>query len=139
VSLQIDVRIAALKKFILAEILLLISVIMLFKFLDSQVAGTIAGMGFLILGLLILYFTTRLATPWNSLLRWAALLYLFGSVLPILTGRLMNWGTEFRDILIFGISGPQFHRISEILYLLLIGATVFELLKLKRAARSATR
>jgi hypothetical protein len=139
VSQRTDGAASALKKFALIEIALLISVIFLFQILPSHYAGVVAGLGFLTLGLALLRFTFKGPKPWRSTLTYAVLLYLVCSVLPILIGRLLNWGTEFKDVEILGLSGPKFHRISEILYLALIFSTVFELLKIKRAGRSTAR
>jgi len=108
------------------EILIVILVIFIFSQLDHQIAGLIAGFLFGLLGLIIGFQLLR-ARSLRSFTFWWLFVYMFYSVIPMILKRLGAWGTEFSDITIWGMAGPEFHKVSERIYLVLIFSTIFDL------------
>jgi hypothetical protein len=132
VLLRLKGRAQGLVFFILIEIILIGIVSLLFRFFSPPVAGLIAGAGFLLLGISLIVFVSRGQRPLAQASFWASSLYLAVAVIPILMARLLNWGIEFKDITIFGLQGPEFHRLSGSLYVGLLAATVVDWLRALR-------
>ncbi len=117
------------------EIALIGIVIFLFMNLDKQIAGLVAGFLFGMLGLCIGFVLLRHRTI-KSFTFWWLFVYLFYSVIPMIFNRLTSWGVEFSQTKIWGMEGPEFHKVSEQIYMVLLLATaldlVFELWKCRK-------
>ena len=113
--------------FLLLEILTVPTVIFIFKFVSPRnVAALLAGSVFVTLGAYIL----KISWPYRkSIILYAIGLHLFGFALPMLLMRLINWSSDFEKIKIFGLAGPQFHRVSEIFFTVLIFCTLIDLVR----------
>lgn len=109
------------------ELATIVLVVTLFMNLDSQIAGLIAGMLFGVLGLFIGFQLFRTRTL-RSFTFWWLFVYLFYSVFPMMLNRIQTWGTSFSEITIWGMAGPEFHKVSERIYLVLIFATLLDIL-----------
>jgi len=96
---------------------------------ERRWAGVIAGAGFVLVSAAIA------GVAWRGLLGrerrvdpavgLGALGVLFGISLPMLGQRLLNWNEGFTELRIWGLEGPQFHRLATWGYLgwmLLVGA-----------------
>lgn len=113
----------------LAQAAVIGAVVVAFKVFEPRPAGLVASVMFLTLGLVTLVKLPAPRVRFGTF--WATLLYLFGSVFPILITRLMFWELEFRDVTIFGIPGPKYHGISGTIYLAMMAATFIDLLRLR--------
>lgn len=118
-------------KVLAIQILTVPLVIFIFKFSPSrQVGGLVAGTVFILGAAFMIFLLNRQRSLAMS--RW--LLGLFGMhlflvAIPMVFVRLTNWDTEFEALKIWGLDGPQFHKLSERLYLVLILSTVFAIAK----------
>lgn len=82
---------------------------------EKQVAGIIAGIGFIFIPVVFLFSEMRQAK--KNIIHLSTLgLFLIASALPIFFLRVLNWGVEFKDLSLLGISAEQLHRSSNILY-----------------------
>ncbi|MFN7727840.1 MAG: hypothetical protein ACK5P7_01655 [Bdellovibrio sp.] len=102
------------------ELVVVVAVIMIFKVIeDRALAGTIAGMTFLISTALVL------VLEWIHVKRltWTiagGAIFMALSVLPILIIRSATWGTPFDQAEFLGIRGAWLHKISNYVFLLFL-------------------
>ncbi len=96
---------------------------------DRLVAGMIAGAIFVALGIFIVMIGVQSKAFRKTATFWAGCLHLFGSALPLLITRLINFSKGFEDIVVLGLPGPVFHKVSTFIFLILILATSFDLIK----------
>lgn len=83
---------------------------------DKQVAGVVAGSGFIILPCALIF--SELKSRQRHVLNIiGASVFLMFSALPIFLLRITNWGIEFKSLTLLGISADGLHRISNVLYL----------------------
>lgn len=108
------------------EIATVILVIFLFQTLDRQIAGLVGGLLFGLLGLFIGFRLLSLRTL-RSFTFWWLFVYLFYSVIPMMLNRLQAWNSSFEEVQVWGMNGPEFHKVSEKIYLVLILATLLDL------------
>ena len=91
-------------------------------------AGALAGASFLSVGAWIVISGVR--TP--ALRRTASFalgaIHLFAVAIPMVAVRFLNPHEAFSDLKIWGLSGPDFHRLSTSVYFVLLAATVFDLI-----------
>ncbi len=121
--------------FLIVELATIGIVIFLFMNLDKQIAGLVAGFLFGLLGLFIGFVLLSNRTL-KSFTFWWLFVYLFYSVIPMVFNRLNSWGADFSEVKIWGMDGPEFHKVSERIYLVLLICTtvdlIFEWLKSRR-------
>lgn len=88
----------------------------LFTFMqEKQVAGIIAGSGFILLPTLFIY--SEMKNTKKSIFHLLTLsLFVLASAFPIFFLRVLNWGVDFKELSLLGISSEQLHRTSNILY-----------------------
>ena len=111
-----------------AELGSVVGVTLLFRLVEPKVVAALwAGALFVALGATIVLIGTRSREFRRTWTFRAGVLHLFATAIPLFITRLFTYGTEFRAVTIFGISGPVFHRLSEGVYLLLIAGTGFDL------------
>ena len=116
--------------FFVLEILSVVFALYLFRTMsDPRVAGVVAGAGFFTAGIVIVIWTWRWVEKWTLPTFWLAHIHIWLVTLPIILVRLANWEESFPELQFFGFSGTTFHRISEILFTLLIVATVIDWLR----------
>ena len=117
-----------------ALVVWIIAVILIFKFVaDRQVAGLIAGIGFLILPSLFL--AAEMAGAKSKLHIATIVIFLAGSALPIFLMRILNWGAEFSALDFFGLSAEFLHRTSNFLYLAMLGSAIYNWRRSKLAEK----
>jgi hypothetical protein len=111
---------------LLIELALIGIVIFLFMNLDKQIAGLVAGFLFGLLGLFI-GFVLLTSRTIKSFTFWWLFVYLFYSVIPMIFNRLNSWGADFSEVKIWGMEGPEFHKVSERIYMVLLLCTAIDL------------
>ena len=115
---------------LVVEFLVAASAPIIFKSIESRlIAGMVAGGVFVAIGVFIVMIGVQ-----NRLFRrtptfWAACLHLFGSALPLLITRAINFSRGFDDVLVLGLPGPVFHQLSTGIFLVLMVATAFDLIR----------
>ena len=108
-----------------------------FKFIEpKKVAAVIAAITFVLAGFLILRITRKWSEAYASFVYWAVHIHVFIFSIPMLVGRIVFWEKDFEDIKFLIFTGPEFHKLSEKSYALLILCTLIDILihsvKLKR-------
>ncbi|MCB0385228.1 MAG: hypothetical protein KDD43_07530 [Bdellovibrionales bacterium] len=116
--------------FFVLEIFSTALAVLLFKTLeDPRWAGVFAGIGFFVTGLVIVFVSWKWTEKWTLPTFWLAHIHVWVITIPIFLIRIANWETPFNDLVIFGLGGALFHRLSEIIYGLLILATIADWLR----------
>lgn len=110
---------------------------LMFKLIaDRQIAGLMAGVGFLAVGLYAIFRTLR----WENKLRHPTFhmvrLHTWLFTLPILLVRIQYWGHDFSQLHFLGIPGPDMHKYSEKVYLVMMAATLFDWWRIRHQIRS---
>lgn len=108
----------------------------LFTLIDEkQVAGLFAGLGFIFLpGAFFVGECKSTSSP--IVHRISLLCFLLFSALPIFFLRVLNWGTPFAELTLFGMSGPELHRQSNILYVIMLLTAAYAWWKCKQASNA---
>jgi hypothetical protein len=118
---------------LMAEILVIFIVTALFKFIgDKTLAALAASVVFISLGV----FANVLALRWPRFLLsatfWLVQVHLFFSSIPLLVTRWIHLEEGFDQLTIFGIPGPQFHKVATMIYAALIVATTIDIIRVRR-------
>jgi hypothetical protein len=112
-----------------------------FKIFESRVvAGAVAGSYFVASGLYMVRRVWRWFDRWQALMTYPLLVHVFVISIPLLVIRMSNTGVEFSDLKIFGVPGPVFHQISTTIFMIMMIATVVDLVRVlmrKRVNRVA--
>lgn len=102
----------------------------LFAFIsEKRIAAVIAGLGFIIIPMLLIFSEFQLGDGKKSVVTWAAIVFLVLSALPIFCLRVFNWDSEFNELTFIGISANFLHRASNILYFVVIAAVCWNLFR----------
>ncbi|MCB0364128.1 MAG: hypothetical protein H6624_16730 [Bdellovibrionaceae bacterium] len=116
--------------FLILEILSSLIAVVLFKNLeDPRWAGVFAGIGFFTTGIVIVLMSWRWPEKWTLPTFWLAHVHVWVITLPMFLMRLAYWETPFTELRIMGMEGTLFHRVSEIIFTLLILATITDWLR----------
>ncbi len=99
---------------------------------DRLTAGAIAGTVFVLLGFYIVRGGWKDRTKRTASF-WMGCVHLFASSLPLMITRLLNRTGGFEDVNVMGLPGPVFHRVSTTIYLALIIATIWDLVRASKA------
>jgi len=119
------------------ELLVVAAAPVIFTTIQSRlIAGMMAGAIFVALGIFIVMIGVQNRAFRKTPTFWMGALHLFGSALPLLITRLMNFSAGFEDVRVFGLPGPVFHQVSTGIFALLMLATVFDLVRAWRAKAS---
>lgn len=126
--------------YLTCEVLAIVVAMLSFRFIHWRIlAGVIAGVSFISVGFLII------APAWNHrhlIKTWGfpiALVHLFGVALPMFIMRLSKPEVVFAELNIWGMAGPDFHRLSTNVYFVLMLATTVDLLLAFRREHVARR
>ena len=104
-----------------------------FKLIPERlVAGAVAGTIFVLLGLFIVRSGWKDRTKRTASF-WMGCVHLFGSSLPLMITRLLNSSGSFEQVDVLGLPGPVFHRVSTTIYLVMMAATVWDLVRAGKA------
>ena len=113
--------------YFLVEVLVIFMVGAAFSLIENKLhAGAIAGSLFVLLGLWIVAPGLKNAEYRKRPTFFAGLLHLFGSALPLLISRFAQADLKFEDVRVMGLTGPQFHQVSNVIYMILMAATAFD-------------
>ncbi len=107
------------KRLFLAEVVGVVFAAVVFRFgLDPRVAGLIAGLVFVTVGIygVIVGWRDRRNSPITVAVGALAFIHVVGVALPMLGFRLLKWDEPFERIAVWGMTGPAFHTISTRLY-----------------------
>ena len=111
-----------------------ICVFLIFTLIENkQVAGSVAGVGFLLLPLFFLIQEFKQPQRKSKLHMGVLLSFLILSVLPIILLRVFNYGVDFNTLSVFGFPAQKIHRYSNLIYLLMM-ASAFYRWKFRKAA-----
>lgn len=109
------------------ELLVSATVVAIFRLIEDRfLAGMVAGSLFIAVGLLIVGRGLAERTFRRSATFVIGCVHLLAIAMPMVVVRLLNRDVEFREIRIWGMPGPVFHGLSEMLYLILLIATFGE-------------
>jgi hypothetical protein len=97
---------------------------------NHQVAGVIAGILFIGIPTYILIDHYRHTRSLEGPLILAIGLFEAAFAFPMLFMRVKHWGEDFATLTIWGISGELFHSISTWGYLLMVIATIYEMVRI---------
>ena len=113
-----------------------VCVILIFRsFEDKQIASLIAGAGFIIWPILFLYL--ELKKPPKSRAHILVLtLFLAVAALPIFILRVTHWGEDFKTLTVLGVTAPQLHQFSNVIYLLVMISCFYHSWKWDRLMRA---
>lgn len=118
--------------FLAIEIVVVVAVVLIFRTVDSkQVAATVTGSLFVLLGISLLVGTFRSGQPFHQALFWVSALFLFAVAIPMMWVRLSNWGVDFSELRVWGVSAPVFHQQANTAYILMVVATVVDRFRLR--------
>lgn len=122
------------------EILTVPLVIAYFRFIEpKKLAAVIAATTFVISGFVILRITRKWPDAYASFVYWTIHIHIFVFSIPMLVARIAFWEKDFADIKFLYFSGPEFHKLSEKGYLILMIGTIVDIIvhtiKLKRISQ----
>ena len=101
-----------------------------FALIESKlIAGFVAGAYFVGFAVVSLRRILRWPRRTRALCLYPMLIHLFGISLPLLIARAKHADEGFTELRVFGLSGPEFHRLSTTVFAVLIAATVVDLLR----------
>jgi hypothetical protein len=86
---------------------------------DKKTASVIAGSGFVILPLLILFSEMQKSERNLSVIVASSVFFIF-SALPIFLLRVLNWEKDFKELSVFGVPSEVLHRASNFLYIVML-------------------
>jgi hypothetical protein len=110
---------------LVAEIVVIVVVIGLFQIIPNRlIAGVIAGSIFIGLGFYVVYPGIRDSVFRRTLSFWAAWAHLLLSAFPLFLTRLFHAGSSFEDVRVMGLPGPVFHKVSTTIYMIMLIATL---------------
>lgn len=101
-------------------------VLSLFHVLDRKPAAVLAGFLFIAISAGIIWVENKKGRGQRSFAWWSAILFLAASAIPIFVLRIVFWNLPFEQVGYWGIRGPELHKISNYLYLLLVASVVIE-------------
>ena len=101
---------------------------------DKRVAGALAGVGFLVIPIILI--KSELKKAQTSKLQIAtAAIFLVCSALPIFLLRVLNWETDFQQLSLFGLSADFLHKSSNVLYFFMVAAVAWNLIQEIKSTR----
>lgn len=92
---------------------------------NKQIAGSVAGVGFLVLPLFFLVQEFKQSQRKSKLHIGVLLSFLILSVLPIILLRVFNYGVDFNTLSVFGFPAQKIHRYSNLIYLLMMASAFY--------------
>jgi len=99
---------------------------------EKKVASVVAGTGFLILPLLVLFAEFTKVEKSKVVIFFTTVFFLF-SALPIFLLRVLNWSRDFSELSLLGVPADFLHRSANILYLLMVVAVGAEIFRARKA------
>ena len=103
---------------------------------ERRVAGALAGGYFVVSGLVMVVKAWWWGDTWRALCWYPLLAHVFAISLPMVITRFMHVQLAFSEVKIWGLEGPQFHRLSSAVFGALVAATVIDLARVLRKNRT---
>ncbi len=118
------------------EIFAIVLAVAAFSMLDNKIlAGGLAGGYFLLSGIFMLARANQWPRKWMSLTWYVLLVNVFVITLPMLVSRFLHTDLAFEDVRILGVPAPVFHKISSVVFSVLMVSTVIDWLRVAWATR----
>ena len=109
---------------VIALVVWILMVIGIFRLVpDKQLAGFIAGLGFLILP--IVFLVTEFKGSKNNLHTASLLIFLVCTALPIFLVRITTWGEDFSTTDFFGVPSVFLHKLANFLYVGMLASAIY--------------
>lgn len=126
--------------FLSLQILAIVVAGLSFKIFDSRLlAGFVAGGYFVTSGLFMVWRASHWTDRWLSCAWYPLLTHVFLISIPMVVSRFMQATQDFEEVRIFGLAGPQFHRLSTTIFIILVAGTVIDLIRIWWRTRSRVR
>lgn len=102
------------------------AVMIIFKLINDRAwASIVAGIGFIFWPALFLILEIYSKNLKSKLHIVGCLQFLILSAIPIFLLRILNWGINFNELSLFGVSAVMFHQFSNISYLIMTIAIAY--------------
>lgn len=113
--------------FLFMEVFFAIFAVIIFKTIQIKwQAAIVAGLGFVILGAWMVLKTLRWEGRFKYFSFYFCRLFLWLFALPLFLIRLRFLSQDFQNVRFFSLTGPEFHKWSEVFYLILILGTIMD-------------
>lgn len=123
-----------LQRFLVFQLVALVWALAMFRLIEIKwQAGLMAGGMFVALGLFMVLRSLRWIGRFRMASFYLARIHLWLFALPMVLVRLRFLGHDFADLHFLGISGPIYHRISEMAFLIMVAATLVDWLRVRAA------
>jgi magnesium-transporting ATPase (P-type) len=123
-----------------AQIVVMAMVPIIFRTIENRFyAGLTAGSVFIALGLFIVSRGWRRPEIRRTPTFVAGCIFLFLIALPMVLSRVMNSGVDFREVAVWGMPGPVFHRLSTGFFVVMMLATLFDAVRFWRRERRISK
>lgn len=127
-----------LKGFLVLQILAIVIAGVSFAVIESRLlAGAVAGGYFVLSGLFMVSRAVRWTDKWHSFAWYPLLIHVFVISIPMIVSRFAQYGLGFEEVRILGLPGPVFHRLSSSVFMVLLGGTVIDWLRIWRTRKPA--
>lgn len=119
--------------FLALQVFAIIWAMLVFNVFESRLlAGALAGSYFVLSGLLMTALAMKWSDKWRSLCWYPLVTHVFLISIPMVIARFWQWSQGFEQVQIWGLPGPLFHRLSSIVFALLLIATFADRLRFMR-------
>jgi hypothetical protein len=120
-----------LQKLFIFEILTILLVPLIFKWIEvKKIAALFAGGLFVLLGITVIWGCFKYKRLRLSVLMFLGFVHLFGLSLPMLGMRIYHFDLDFEQISIFGMKATDYHHYSVWVFLALMIVTLAEWLRI---------
>lgn len=115
------------------------AVILLFKFIEpKQLASLFAASMFITCSMLPIWGELKNKTK-TSFVFISSIGFLFLFSLPMIIVRVANYGTDFSQLHVGPLSGPEFHKYSNYGFMILLASAVIDFILIKRTAQKSSK
>lgn len=109
------------RNYILVQLLVVVFVILIFKVMpEKQPASVVASFLFIGSALGVLRYEFKFPNPYRRFSVWAVIIFLTVSAIPIFLLRIFNWGVDFNELTLLGLTGAQMHKVSNYFFILML-------------------
>lgn len=101
-------------------------------FSSRLVAGSVAGGYFIASGLYMVFKAYAWDDKWRSLMWYPLLTHVFVISIPMVVTRFLQTSAAFHEIKIWGLQGPQFHKLSTLVFSVLVLSTLVDAFRARK-------
>ncbi len=106
------------RQYLSIEALVILLVLGSFRLIpDRQIAAVVASSLFLFSTLGILWWESKFEGYRKRVTFFMLIIFLVFSIIPVMGLRFLNWGIPFEELSLFGVTGPQIHKLSNYLFI----------------------